>query len=214
MKWATHIIFAFLICLHLDSLNQNTLESSPFIISMKTEQVSSWSLGGPGGSWQGWFWWETPTQVLWMVCESLMRIGHVEGHQDSARPPSPFLESWRTWRFLTGLILVWDPPHKPSEWSVKVWWGLAMWKGIKTLPVLQVPSWSLGGHGGSWQGWFWWETLHTSHLNGLWKFEEDWPCGRASRLCPSSKSPPGVLEDLEVPDWILNGLIGLWGHPY
>ena len=64
----------------------------------------------------------------------------------------------------------------------------------------QVSSWSLGGPRGCWQAWFWWETLHTSPLNVLWKFDEDWPCGRASRLCPSSKSLPGVLEDMEVPD--------------
>ena len=40
--------------------------------------------------------------------------------------------------------------HQPSEVAVKISSKSIIRKLVKTLPVLQVPSWSLGGHGGSW----------------------------------------------------------------
>ena len=45
-------------------------------------------------------------QPLWSFPESFMKIKHLEPFQDSPCPSSLFLESWRTWRFLTKLELV------------------------------------------------------------------------------------------------------------
>ena len=42
--------------------------------------------------------------VLRMFGENFMKIGALKGHQDSTCPPSVFLESWRTWRFLTPFL--------------------------------------------------------------------------------------------------------------
>ena len=41
-----------------------------------------------------------------MFDENFMQIGALKRCQDSPRPSSDFLESWRTWRFLTPLLVV------------------------------------------------------------------------------------------------------------
>ena len=84
--------------------------------------------------------------------ESFMKIGQQKPCQDSTCPPSLFLESWRTWRFLTYLVMVSDGSEHPREASLKVSWSLDIRNPVKTPPVLQVSSWSLRGHGGSWWG--------------------------------------------------------------
>ena len=71
----------------------------------------------------------------------------------------------------------------PSEPPVKVSSRSIVRNCVKTPPILQVTSWILGGHVGS---------LWTSHV---------------SRLHLSSKSVPGILKDMEVPDGPGDGVI-------
>ena len=67
-------------------------------------------------------------------------------------------------------------------------------------------SWSLGGHGGSWHT-LWWSSMEVNIQEKLpWKFHEDWTKETLSRLQLSSKSLPGVLEDMEDPDVPGDGL--------
>ena len=57
--------------------------------------------------------------------------------------------------------------------------------------------------GGVW----WWSQIEKNILEKLpWKFHEDWITETLSRLHLSSKSLPGVLEDVEVPDAPGDGL--------
>ena len=53
-------------------------------------------------------------------CESFIKIQHQEPCQDSSCPPSLFLESWRSFRFLMNMELVSDDGYHPSEASLKV----------------------------------------------------------------------------------------------
>ena len=115
-------------------------------------------------------------------------------------PLGLFLDSWRILRFLMQLVIVSDVREHPREASLKVSWRLDNRNPVKTPPVLQVSSWSLGGRGGSWCTW-WWSQMDENILKKLpWKFHEHWTSGSLSRLHLSSKSLPGVLEDVEVPD--------------
>ena len=133
-----------------------------------------------------------------------MNIGHQEACQDSTCPSSLFLGSWRTWRFLTHLVMVSDWREHPRKASLKVSWRLDMRKPVKTPPVLQVSSWSLGGRGGSWCTWLW-SQMDENILKKLpWKFHVDWTSGSLSRLHLSSKSLPGVLEIVEVSEKLGN----------
>ena len=65
---------------------RNTVKTSPFL------QVSSWSLGGHGGSWWTWRW----CQIGWSILLKLLKIKHQESCQDSTCPLSLYLEPWRT----------------------------------------------------------------------------------------------------------------------
>ena len=102
-----------------------------------------------------------------------------------------------TWKF-----------HK--DWSS---WTLSrLSTSFKSLHVLQVSSWILGGHGGSWQSWKWCLGARATPMKLPWKFHEDQTSWTLSRLPMSFKSLPGVLEDMEVPDKVGNGVRGL-GQP-
>ena len=129
-----------------------------------------------------------------------MKIGHEKPCQDSTCPPSLFLESLWTWRFLMHLVMVSDWREHPREASLKVSWRLDNRNPVKTPPVLQVSSWSLGGHGGSWRTWWWSQIKENIQEKLPWKFHDVWTSETLSRLPLSSKSLPGVLEDMEVPD--------------
>ena len=61
--------------------------------------------------------------------ESFMKIEHQKPCQDSTCPPSLFLESWRTWRFLMNLEVVSDDRDHPSEAYLKV----SSWSNIRNL---------------------------------------------------------------------------------
>ena len=140
------------------------------------------------------------------VGESFIKIWHQEPCQDSICPPSLFLVSRRTWTFLMDLQMVSDGREHPSEVSVKVSSRSDIRNHVKTPLVLQVSSWGLGGRGGSWCTW-WWSQMDENILKKLpWKFHEYWTSGSLSRLHLSSKSLPGVLEDVEVPDAPGDGL--------
>ena len=124
--------------------------------------------------------------------ESFIKIGHPKPCQDSTYPPSLSLESWRTWRFLTHLVMVSDGREHSREASLKVSSRLDIRNPVKTPPVLQVSSWSLGGHGGSWRL-FWWCQMLDSIVKMLsWKFHQYPSTETSSRLTLSSKFLPGV----------------------
>ena len=63
---------------------------------------------------------------------------------DSTFPQSLFLESWRTWRYKANLQMMSYDMYQPFEVPVKI-----PSKSNIRNPILKVPSWSLGGHGGS-----------------------------------------------------------------
>ena len=76
-------------------------------------QVSPWSLGAceiPDEPGDGVIW---HVSILRSYCENFINIQHQEPCQDSTCPPSPFLESWRTWRFVTNLEMVSDEWEHP-----------------------------------------------------------------------------------------------------
>ena len=58
----------------------------------------------------------------------------------------------------------------PYEASLKVSWRSNILNPVKTPHVLQVSSWSLGGHGGSWQSWKWCQGARATHRKLPWKF--------------------------------------------
>ena len=60
--------------------------------------------------------------------------------------------------------------RNPYEASLKVSWRSNILNPVKTPHVLQVSSWSLGGHGGSWQSWKWCQGARATHRKLPWKF--------------------------------------------
>jgi len=71
-------------------------------------------------------------------------------------PPSLFLESRRTWRFLMNLEMLSNGRECPSEVSVKLLSRSYIRNHVKIPPVLQVSSWSPRWHwsrdGVRWEG--------------------------------------------------------------
>ena len=78
--------------------------------------------------------------------ESFIKIKHRGACQDSTYPPSLFLESWRIGMFLMELELVSRYPKDPKEALLKVSLRSNIGKLVKTTPIINVSSWSLGGH--------------------------------------------------------------------
>ena len=64
----------------------------------------------------------------------------------------------------------------PSKVSVKVSSKSDIRNHVKTPPVLQVFSWSLGGHWYSWWTWIWCQMGANIHQKLLWKFHQDPTC--------------------------------------
>ena len=110
---------------------------------------------------------------IWTSYEIFIKIHSQKLSQDSTYPPSHFLESWRTWRFLKDLDVVSKERDYPSEPPVKVSSRSKVRNCVKTSPILQVTSWCLGGHGSSWWTWRWCQRKGTIHLIFLWKFHQD-----------------------------------------
>ena len=103
------------------------------------------------------------------ICKSFIKIWHQEPYQDSTCPPS----LWRTWTFLMELEMVLGNIHHVSV-KVSSWPDIR--NHIKTPPVLQVSSWSLGGHGHSWWTWKWCQMGGNTHPKCLRKFHQDPTC--------------------------------------
>ena len=91
--------------------------------------------------------------------------------------------------------MVSDARDYPSESFVKVSRN-NLRNPSKTSPFLNVCSWSLGGHGGSWWTWRWCLMIGIILLKLLWKFHKD----------PASGTPPV----LQVSPWSLGGCGGSW----
>ena len=79
--------------------------------------------------------------------ESFIKIQHQEICQGSTYPPSHFLESWRKGMILMELEMVSRNSIYPREVLLKVSSRSNIRKFVKTPPILQVASWSLGGMG-------------------------------------------------------------------
>ena len=103
-------------------------------------------------------------------------IWHQEPCQDSTCPPILFLESRRSWTSLMDLEMVSYGREHPSKVSVKVSSKSDIRNHVKTPPVLQVFSWSLGGHWYSWWTWIWCQMGANIHQKLLWKFHQDPTC--------------------------------------
>ena len=103
------------------------------------------------------------------------------------------MKSWWTCRFLTNLEMVSYDMDQSFLFAVKISSESYIRNSVKTLPFLQVPSWSLRGHGGSWR---WCHMTYINHMKLLWKFHQNPTSGTLSRLYPSSKSLPGVFEEM------------------
>ena len=73
--------------------------------------------------------------------ESFIKIQHHEACQDSIYCPSHFLESWRTGLFLMEMGSEYS--KYPREALKKVSSRSIIRKLVKTLPILQVSSWSM-----------------------------------------------------------------------
>ena len=78
--------------------------------------------------------------------------------------------------------------------------NLEMVSYVKTTPILQVSPWSLGGCAGSLWTWRRCQMIGIILQKLLWKLHHYPSSETLSRLQLSSKSLPGVLEDMEVPD--------------
>ena len=125
--------------------------------------------------------------------ESFMKIGHQKLCQDSTCHPSLFLVSRRTWRFLMYLV------HKLGLIEVlviRLIFTLRAWE----VPSLQPPPPNHNHHHHH-------NHYHHHHLSDDRDHpSKDWTSETLSRLHLSSKSVPGVLEDMEVPDVLCDGL--------
>ena len=97
-------------------------------------------------------------------------------------------------------------PHFFSQINLSLILRLQIKIYFKTQCLL-VSSWSLVGHGGSWLTLRWCQKGGGILWKLQWNFNQDWTLGTKSRLHLSSKSPHGVLEDMEVPDKPGDGVI-------
>ena len=97
----------------------------------------------------------------------------------------------------------------PREVLPKVSSRSNIWKFVKNPTILQVTSWSLGGKGYSWQTWRWCQGTQDIPGKFYWKFHQDPTSGSLSRLCLSSKSLPGVLDERDVLDGAGDGVMVL-----
>ena len=111
--------------------------------------------------------------IIWSCSENFIKIQHQEPCKDSTHPPCPFLESWRRCRLVTNLEIVSYDMYQSYLVAVKISSKSNIRNPVKTLLVLIVPSWSLGGHVG------FLTTLRKCHmtcvnpLKMLWKFHQN-----------------------------------------
>jgi len=136
---------------------------------------------------------------MFSCCENFFRFQHQEPCHDFTCPPSPFLESWRTWMFLTNLEMVPYDMYQSYEVALKISSKSNIRNHVKTLLVLIVPSWSLGGHVGFLTTWRKCHMTCINPLKMLWKFHQNQTSGTLSRL-----------HVLQAPSWSIGGHGGSW----
>ena len=130
-------------------------------------------MGIPDWPGDGFIWEET---FIRSVCESFIKIWHQEQCQGSTCPPNLFLEFRRTWTFLIDLEVVLYGIEHLSEASVKVLSRIDIWDHLINPPILNISSWSFGGHGHSWWTWRWCQMGGNIHKKLLWRFHQDPTC--------------------------------------
>ena len=123
------------------SNTRNPVKTPPIL------QFSSWILAGHGGSWWTLRW----CQMIGIILQKLLR----KFHQDltSGTLSRLHLSSKPLLGVLEDLEVVLDDRYHPSEASAKVSSRFNIRNPVKTPPVLQVSSWSFGGHWGSLWTW-------------------------------------------------------------
>ena len=67
------------------------------------------------------------------------------------------------------------------------------------MSSIKVSSWILGGYGHSWLTCRWYQMGWNIHQKCLWQIHQCLTSGTMSELHMSSKSLPGVLEDMDIP---------------
>ena len=125
------------------SINRNPFMTQPVL------QISSWSLGGYGHSWQLFWWCQMLKRIIKMLSWKFHQDQQQKPYHDSACPTNLFLESGRVWTFLITFLMVSDVKEYNKDAFLKISSRSINRNPIKTRPVLQVSSWSLGGHGHS-----------------------------------------------------------------
>ena len=164
------------------SNNRNPIKTQPVL------QVSSWSLGRNGHSWQL-FWW---CQIL----KSIIKMLSWKFHQDSSTETPSWLSLssksllgvWEDMDIPDTFLMVSDVKEYNEDALLKISSRSISRNPIMTEPVLQVSSWSLGGHGGSWQLFRWRQMVESIIKMLSWKFYQDPTTETPSRLSLSSKS--------------------------
>ena len=111
-----------------------------------------------------------------IIDSSFKSFWHQKPFQVFSCPPCLFLKFRTRWTFLMELEMVSDGREHSSEVSVKVSSRSDIRNHVKTPPVLQVFSWSLGGHWYSWWTWIWCQMGANIHQKLLWKFHQDPTC--------------------------------------
>ena len=84
---------------------------------------------------------------------------------------------------------------------------------VKTLPVLQVSSWSLGGQLSSWESWNWCQPVCKCIQNLCWKFHSILTRKTMSRQLQSSKCNFGGLDDGVILTWSMACGVSFKGIP-
>ena len=96
---------------------------------------------------------------------------------------------------------------------LKVSFNSDMNNPVKTLPVLQVSCWSLGGQVGSWESWNWCQPVCKCIQNLCWKFHSILTRKTMSRQLQSSKCNFGGLDDGVILTWSMACGVSFKGIP-
>ena len=98
----------------------------------------------------------------------------------------------------------------PSLWKLRmlqIYIEHVLWRNFWKKPVFIVHkfqddwrTWMVLTH------WRWCQMTWKMTRKIVYKFQDDWTCRSQSRLYLSSKTPAGVLEDIDVPDTLGDGV--------
>ena len=97
-------------------------------------------------------WWNFQGSYSWVLP---IFSHHLQVHQEHTCPPRLQEGTWRTGGVLTGFLMI--DLYETWNWKVASQ-GCStssdtISRSVRNLHILKVPSWSLGGHEGSWQTW-------------------------------------------------------------